>query len=163
MKTIILLLLLTIGVQAQTNFHFYYGFKQSLGAELLINGTHGIGFAGTTEESNALGVFSTGKINEWDRKNIVSTTTQKWFALYTTIGAIYIKDLQISIDVGGALYGRHMNFLDPNRNEYYHKKDAVNVKGLIGINVTHPITKDIGWQIGVDTFNGINTGFIIYF
>lgn len=144
MKKLLLIALLSSGAYSQTNFHFYYGFNESLGAELLIDGKYGFGFAGTTEESKALGQFSTGSINDYDRKNFVSTTTQKWFAFYATVGALYLKDLQISFDVGGALYGRHANFLDPNRNQYYHKKDKVNIKGMIGINATYPITKDIG-------------------
>jgi len=163
MKKLLLIALLSSGAYSQTNFHFYYGFNESLGAELLIDEMYGLGFSGTLEESRALGVFSPGEINDYDRKNFVSTTTQKWFAFYATVGAVYIKDLQISLDVGGALYGRHANFLDPNRNQYYHKKDAVNIKGMIGINATYPISKDIGWQVGVDTFNGLNTGFIVYF
>jgi hypothetical protein len=163
MKKLLLIALLSSSAYSQTNFHFYYGFNESLGAELLINGKYGFGFSGTTEKSKALGQFSTGSINDYDRKNFVSTTTQKWFSLYATVGAVYIKDLQISLDLGGALYGRHANFIDPNRGTFYHKKDKVNIKGMIGINATYPITKDIGWQVGVDTFSGFNTGFIVYF
>jgi hypothetical protein len=163
MKKLLLIALLSSGAYSQTNFHFYYGLNESLGAELLINGKYGFGFSGTTEKSKALGQFSTGSINDYDRKNFVSTTTQKWFSLYATVGAVYVKDLQISLDLGGALYGRHANFLDLNRNQYYHKKDKVNIKGMIGVNATYPITKDIGWQVGVDTFSGVNTGFVVYF
>lgn len=148
---------------SKTNFNFYYGLNESLGAELLINGICGFGFAGTTEKSDALGEFSPGKINAYDLKNKVSTTTQKWFALYATIGSIYTKYAQISFDIGGALYGRHANFLDPNRNEFYHKKDKLNIKPMIGINFTSFVTRDFSYQIGIDTFNGPNIGFIVYF
>ena len=109
------------------------------------------------------GDFSPGKINEYDLKNKVSTTTQKWFALYAIIGSFYTEYAQISFDIGGALYGRHANFLDQNRNEYCHKKDKANIKGLIGVNVTAALSKDIGCQIGIDTFSGPNLGFIVYF
>ena len=153
MKTIITFLLFTTIVMAQdTNFNFYWGSNESLGAEILINESLGFGFSGTTEKDKALGVFSTGKINDYDKKNFVSTTTQKW-----------IKDFQFSADLGASMYGRHANFLDPNRNQYYHKKDKVLFKPMVGINATYSITKDVGWQIGLDTFSHFNTGFVVKF
>ena len=163
-KITFLLLIVTIVVNAQqTNFHFYYGSNQALGAELLINETLGFGFSGTTEDSKALGVFSPGEINEYDLKQKVGTTTQKWFTLYSVYQICWIKDFQISGDAGISMYGRNANFYDSNRNEYYHKKDKLLFKPMVGINITYTITKDIGWQVGVDTFSGVNTGFIVYF
>jgi hypothetical protein len=111
MKALTLLLtLLTCSVNAQTNFNFYYGSNEALGAEILIEQSFGFGFAGTTEKSKALGEFSTG-----------------------------------------------------NRNEYYHKKDKLIFRPMVGLNASYAITKDVGWQIGLDTFNGLNTGLIVYF
>jgi hypothetical protein len=164
MKPLTLLLtLLTCSVNAQTNFNFYYGSNEALGAEILIDRSFGFGFAGTTEKTKALGEFSTGNINAYDKKNFVSTTTQKWFTLYGVAQVCYIGNVQISADAGVAMYGRHANFLDPNRNEHYHKKDKLIFRPLVGLNASYAITKDVGWQIGLDTFNGLNTGFIVYF
>jgi len=164
MKTLITFLLFTTIVNAQdTNFNFYWGSNESLGAEILIDESFGFGFSGTTEKDKALGKFSTGSINEYDRKNFVSTTTQKWFCAYGVIQIGWIKDIQFSADLGAAMYGRHANFLDPNRQQYYHKKDKVIFKPMVGINATYAITKDIGWQAGYDTFSGFNTGFVVYF
>ena len=164
MKTIITFLLFTTIVIAQdTNFNFYWGSNESLGAEILIDESFGFGFSGTTEKNKALGVFSTGKINEYDKKNFVSTTTQKWFCAYGVIQIGWIKNFQFSADLGASMYGRHANFLDSNRNEYYHKKDKVLFKPMVGINATYSITKDVGWQIGLDTFSHFNTGFVVKF
>ena len=113
----LLLLLVVLSGNAQTNFNFYYGFNKSLGAEILINEYMGFGFSGTTEKSRALGEFSPGSINEYDRKNFVSTTTQKWFALYATSQVCWVKGVQLSVDWGTSMHGRHANFLDSNRNE----------------------------------------------
>lgn len=163
-KITFLLLMVAIGVNAQqTNFHFYYGSNQALGAELLINETLGFGFSGTTEDSKALGEFSPGKINDYDLKQKVGTTTQKWFTLYSVFQICWIGEFQISGDAGMAMYGRHANFYDANREEYYHKKDKLLFKPMVGVNVTYAITKDIGWQFGYDTFSGANTGFVVYF
>jgi len=164
MKTLTLLLtMLACSLNAQTNFNFYYGSNEALGAEILIDQSFGFGFAGTTEKTKALGEFSTGDINAYDKKNFVSTTTQKWFTLYAVAQVCYIGNVQISADAGAAMYGRHANFLDPNRNEYYHKKDKLLFRPMLGLNASYAITKDVGWQIGLDTFNGLNTGFIVYF
>ncbi len=64
MKKLLLIALLSSGAYSQTNFHFYYGFGQSLGAELLIDGMYGFGFSGTTEDTKALGDFSPSAIND---------------------------------------------------------------------------------------------------
>ena len=61
------------------------------------------------------------------------------------------------------MHGRHANFLDSNRNEYYHKKDKLLFKPMVGVNLTYPITTDLGVQLGWDTFSGFNTGFVVYF
>lgn len=162
-KITLLLLLAALSGNAQTNFNFYYGFNKSLGAEILINECMGFGFSGTTEKSRALGEFSPGSINEYDRKNFVSTTTQKWFALYATSQVCWVKGVQLSVDWGTSMHGRHANFLDSNRNEYYHKKDKLLFKPMVGVNLTYPITTDLGVQLGWDTFSGFNTGFVVYF
>jgi hypothetical protein len=164
MKTLITFLLFTTIVNAQdTNFIFYWGSNESLGAEILIDESFGFGFSGTTEKDKALGKFSTGSINEYDKKNFVSDTRQKWFNLYTVIHLFWIKDIQISGDLGIAMYGTHSNFLDPNRNEYYHKKKELTFRPTVGVNATYAFTKDLGIQLGVDTFSGLNVGFIVFF
>lgn len=163
MKKLLLIVLISFSASSQTNFNFYYGSNKSLGAEILIDKSFGFGFAGTAEETKALGEFSTGSINDYDLNNEVSTTTQKWFTLYGVAIIGYIGLFQISFDTGLAMYGRHANFLDPNRNEYYHKKDKLLFKPMVGINATYSITKDIGAQIGCDTFNYLNIGFVVYF
>lgn len=167
-KILIFFLLVTLPVFAQTstqntNFHFYYGSSEALGAEILIDELLGFGFSGTAEESKALGEFSPGKITQYDLNQKVSTTTQKWFTLYGVVQICWIGDFQISADVGMAMYGRHANFYDANREEYYHKKDKLLFKPMLGVNLTYAITKDIGWQVGFDSFSGANTGFVIYF
>jgi hypothetical protein len=163
MKKLILLLLIFASAQGQTNFNFYYGSNESLGAEILINQSFGFGFSGTTEKSKALGEFSTGSINAYDLKNKVSTTTQKWFTLYGVGQIGYLGNIQFSYDAGVAMYGRHANFLDPNRNEYYHKKDKLLFKPMVGLNATYAFNDDLGMQIGLDTFSGVNLGFVVYF
>lgn len=164
MKSLIITLLITTIAAAQkTNFNFYWGSNESLGAEILLYESFGFGFSGTTEKDKALGDFSTGSINEYDKKNFVSDKRQKWFHLYAVKHIGYIRKVQFSLDGGIAMYGTHSNFLDPNREEYYHKKKEITFGPSIGLNVTYAFTKDIGWQISLDTFSYFNTGFVVFF
>ena len=163
MRKLITLLLFTTIATAQTNFNFYYGSNESLGAEILINESFGFGFSGTLEETKALGNFSTGKINEYDKKNFVSNTKQKWFALYTVTQIGWLGNVQFSADAGIAMYGTHSNFLDPNRKEYYHKKKEITFAPMVGINANYSFTDDVGLQVGFDTFSHFTLGFTVYF
>lgn len=164
MKTLITLLLFTTIATAQnTNFNFYYGSNEALGAEILINESFGFGFSGTLEETKALGTFSTGKINEYDQNNFVSNTKQKWFEMHTVTQIGWICNVQFSADAGVAMDGTHSNFLDPNRNEYYHKKKEITFRPMFGINANYSFTNDVGLQIGFDTFSHFNFGFTVYF
>jgi hypothetical protein len=163
-KQITFLLLISIlTVNAQTNFNFYYGFNQSLGVEILASERYGIGFAASLENNKALGVFAGDNINEYDNKNFLSTTTQKWLAVYGVQQIGWIKNIQISVDYGVAMYGRHSNFLDSNRNEFYHKKDKIIFRPMAGINANHAINSNIGVLVGYDTFSFLKFGMTVYF
>ena len=83
--------------------------------------------------------------------------------MYATSQVCWVKGVQLSVDWGTSMHGRHANFLDSNRNEYYHKKDKLLFKPMVGVNLTYPITTDLGVQLGWDTFSGFNTGFVVYF
>lgn len=164
MKTLITFLLFTTIVNAQdTNFNFYWGSNESLGAEILIDESFGFGFSGTTEKDKALGVFSTGTINEYDKKNFVSDTRQKWFHLYAMKHIGYIGKIQISVEAGVAMDGTHSNFFDKNREQYYHKKKELKFRPTLGVNATYAFTNDIGIQAGFDTFSSFNIGFVVFF
>lgn len=154
MKTLILFLIGLTATAQQATFTFYGGTSKSFGAEIMVNEKAGFGFAGTNEATKAVGDFKTGSISEWDLKYQTGTVTQKWFTAY-------LKGVKVSYLLGGALYGRKMNF------EYngvaYHKDDNVFLKPIVGIDFSKEITKDIGVKIGYDTFNEIKIGINVYF
>jgi hypothetical protein len=151
---------------AQPRVHFYWGSSKSYGAEVMFNDFSGIGFSGTADSYTGLGTYYPGPIESMFDTNEVSTTTRKWFTLYA-ISPIYkiegLESIDFSWDVGLAMYGRHINFYDENNDIFYHKKTNSVYRPMIGLNISLPITKDIGWQIGVDSFSYFTTGFLVYF
>jgi hypothetical protein len=34
---------------------------------------------------------------------------------------------------------------------------------MVGLNATYAFNDDLGMQIGLDTFSGVNLGFVVYF
>lgn len=159
MKTITLLLLTTIA--SAQSFTFYSGTSKSFGSEIMFNDSYGFGFAGTNESTKAKGDFKTGDISEWDLKYQKGTVTQKWCTAYGLVSFGYLRGVQVSYLLGGALYARKMNF-DYN-GFIYHKDDNVFIKTIIGIDFSKEITKDIGIKVGYDTFNEIKLGLTVYF
>ena len=161
MKTLILFLICLTATAQQATFTFYGGTSKSFGAEIMVNEKAGFGFAGTNEPTKAKGDFKTGSISEFDSKYQIGTVTQKWFTSYALVSFGYFKGVKVSYLLGGALYGRKMNF------EYngvaYHKDDNVFLKPIVGIDFSKEITKDIGVKIGYDTFNQIKIGINVYF
>lgn len=172
-KITFLLLMVCMVVNAQrimkVGVSFYAGSTQSYGGEIIPLGDYiGGGFSGTSDSHTGLGEFSPGEINNYDRKNYVSTTIRKWYTMYAIspllkINRPFFEKLDFNYKVGIAMYGKHKNFLDPNRNEYYHKKDKIVFYPMAGVSVIYFFNKHLGWQAGVDTFSGINTGFIVCF
>lgn len=164
MKTILIFLIFLNAYSQDAVMNFYYGTKQSLGVELLIKANEtlylGGGFAGTLEKNKALGAFYSSDIKP--NEIPISTTTQKWLALYGTASFGYLNKFQISYDLGASMNGRHANFIDQNGN-VYHKKDKIVYKPMIGINAGYEITKDVGISIGYDTFSELKLGFTVYF
>lgn len=157
-----LLVLLSFSAQAQqATFTFYTGSSKSFGADIMFTEKAGAGFAGTNEPTKAIGDFKTGSISDFDLKYQTNTVTQKWFTSYFLVSFGYLKGVKVSYLLGGALYGRKMNF------EYngmkYHKDDNVFLKPMVGIDFSKEITKDVGIKLGFDTFNHVKLGINVYF
>jgi hypothetical protein len=163
MKTILaILVMLSISTQAQkATFTFYTGSSESFGAEIMFTEKAGAGFAGTNEATRGLGEFKPGDISEWDLKNKINTVTQKWFTMYGLVSFGYLKGIKVSYLLGGALYGRKMNF--EYNGTQYHKDDSVFIKPIVGIDFSKEITKDVGVKLGFDSFNYIKLGINVYF
>lgn len=154
MKKLILFLLFTVITQAQTSLHFYYGTKQTTGAEFLFENA-GFGFSGAWNVKESL----PSHINEYDKKQtITSEIREEWCSLYATGYIAETYNIVFKIRGGLAVYNDKVTF-----NDSYTKIDKVVYRPMIGLSAMLPITKDIGIEAGYDTFNQGTIGFSILF
>jgi len=142
MKKLLILILFTSITYAQnTTVHFYYGTEKMLGGELMfhIRGTEsfhlGGGFSGTLESTRIRPL----------------PNDIKWCSIYATASLGYFKSILVKYKGGLAVYN--------SKNTI----NEVNYKPLVGIGAMYSITKDIGIELGYDTFNQGTVGFTILF
>ncbi len=168
MKKLILLLLLvsSIGYSQNTTMHFYTGSAKTLGGEILfhINNTEssylGFGFGGAIKDK-ATGADLTGHINDYDTKYYVNSVKEPWCSFYTTSSTGFLYMVMIKYKLGLGVYDKKDNF---DANGYlYNKKEKLLYEPLIGLSAMYDITKDVGVEVGYDTFNKGTIGFTILF
>lgn len=138
MKKLILLLLFTVITQAQeTTMHFYYGTANTLGAEFI------------THVANTDSFYLGGGFGGVLTQNRYSGKAEKWCNIYASTSFGYINQIMIKERAGLAVYCK-------NGKE-------VTYKPMVGISGMYEITKDIGIEVGFDTFNIGTIGFTILF
>lgn len=165
MKTIILLFLATISYSQTAAIHFYGSSEQTLGSEVLflLRNTEscylGGGFSGALVQKK---VMSNG-LTEFDKKQaILDTFNEEWCSIYATGSLGFIQALMVKFKAGLGVYNHKIDFVTNNGYEYT-KIDRVNYQPMVGISGMYTITKDIGMEIGFDTFNKGTIGFTILF
>jgi hypothetical protein len=141
-KLIIAILFINMAYSQNTTIHFYYGTEKMLGSEVM--------FHIRNTESIYLGGGFNGAL-EQNRETRPIPNDEKWCSLYATGSTGFIWNLLMKYKAGLAVYTGKNDFKE------------VLYKPLIGIGAMYPITKDIGLEIGYDTFNNGTIGFTILF
>jgi len=153
-KLLLLLLITTFSYSQETTIHFYYGTKQTTGAEILFSNA-GFGFSGAWNVKECL----PSHINDYDKKQtITDEVRENWCSIYLIAPIGNFHDISIKFRGGLAVYNDKVTF-----NDSYTKIDQVTYSPLIGISAMYPITEDIGIEAGFDTFNYGTVGFTILF
>jgi hypothetical protein len=168
MKTLILLLFLTIAQAQNTTIHFFYGGSENLGSEILfkIKGTEntyiGGGFSGALNQRKALGTFLVGNISSYDLKQkSLGHLNEQWCSIYATSSFGFLNTVQVKYRLGLAVSNKKAIF--ESSNGKYNKIDREIYEPLIGISFMKEITKDYAIEAGIDNFNKITVGFTVLF
>jgi len=137
MKTLLLILVTSIGYSQNTTVHFYYGTANNAGAEVM--------FALRGTESTYIGGGYSGALSP-DR----SVDHEKWCSIYAVGSFGYLGPIMVKYRAGLATF---TNFKIVN----------VDYKPMAGVSAMYTITKDVGLEVGADTFNKVTLGFTILF
>lgn len=136
MKTLLTFLLLSASCYSQqAAVSFFYGTEKTLGAELLVN----------ISDSFYLGGGFGGALKPDRTKD-----NEKWCDIYAVTSFGYIGNVMIKEKAGLS------TFTSDNGK-------TVSYKPLIGIGAMYDVTKDLGIEIGADTFNKLTIGFCVIF
>jgi len=164
-KMVYLLVLLgSISYSQEATIHFYGSSKLLLGSEILVhvNDTDsfylGGGFSGATNVKEV----TKGHINEYDQKYTVNSFNEEWCSIYGTTSFGFFKSVLIKFKGGLGVYNKKVDFKNSNGYEYT-KIDKVVYQPLLGMSAMYSLTKDIGIEIGVDSFNKATIGFTVLF
>lgn len=170
MKKLILLLLLTTVSYAQEDatVHFYYGSAEMLGAEILYHPKStesffiGGGFSGALNQRKAEGEAEYSRITEYDKEQTkLGHLNEQWCSLYVTSSFGFFKGILIKYKTGLAVYNKKITF--ESDTHQYNKIEKVLYKPLIGIGAMYSINKDVGIELGIDSFNKATIGFTVLF
>lgn len=134
MKTL-LLIILSIPCFSQTTIHFYASSEKTTGAELLIP---------VRNTSISLGGGFSGA---WDVHK-GSPKREEWCSLYAIGSAGYLCDVMVKYRTGLSTYTQ---------------SNVVIYKPMIGISGMYSISKDVGLEVGFDTFNKLTLGLTVIF
>jgi hypothetical protein len=177
-KLFMLLVLLSASVYSQNaTLHFFYGTNNTLGGETMfkLRGSESVwlggGFSATTNELGKIdGDLEHGEINSYDMKYKVESKDAIWASIYA-VGSYDVVDyIIVKYKLGLGVYNTFTTFDDRNATGSHHSYDKVYskfegtaYKPLIGIGALCPITKEVGVEVGVDTFNYFTVGFTVLF
>lgn len=175
-KLFMLLVLLSASVYSQNaTLHFFYGTNNTLGAETMfkLRGSESLwlggGFSGTISELGQVeGEFEHGSINDYDNKYKVDSKDVVWASIYA-VGSYDVVDyIIIKYKLGLGVYNTFGTFDDREATGMHHSYDKVYskfegtaYKPMAGIGALYAITKDVGVEVGVDTFNYLTIGFTV--
>jgi len=168
MKKLIYLLLVSSMCHAQnTTVHFFYGTSQIAGGEMMFNirGTEnfylGGGFSGALNQKKSDGTIAYGNITTSELQYAVKSLDEEWCSIYGVGSSGFIRKVLIKYKGGLSVYNRKKTF--DNGQLVYNKIDKVLYKPLIGIGAMYSINKDLGIEVGIDTFNKFTGGFAVLF
>jgi hypothetical protein len=140
---VFMLLLVSAASQGQNaTVHFFYGSPKILGSEIMFH------LRGT--ESSYLGGGFSGAL-EQNRVERPLSKDEKWCSIYAVGSLGFFKSILVKGKGGLAVY--------TGKNSY----KEVLYKPLVGIGAMYGITKDVGIEIGYDTFNNGTIGFTVLF
>lgn len=161
MKMLLLILLSTFCYSQNTTIHFYVSSKLTTGGEIMfqIRGTEskflGGGFSGAWKIEEVV----PGRITKYDlEKEITSKFDEEWCSLYLTGSSGFLGPVLIKYRGGLGVYNQKVTFEDS-----YTKINKAVYRPLIGISAMYSIIKDLGVEVGVDTFNKATVGFTVNF
>jgi hypothetical protein len=148
-----------------TTIHFYYAQEQTTGGEIMfaLRGTEssylGGGFSGAWDVKEV----APGHINAYDLKQkITREFNEEWCSLYAVGSLGFLGPVLVKYRGGLAVYNHKVDF--ENDNGYkYSKLDKAVFKPMAGVSAMYALTKDVGLEVGADTFNKVTLGFTILF